>query len=160
MLEKFDFKGCGNCPLSELKPRGACIKNHRVHLKVKITKDIQWEGWNTFYPVFDAGDVVDVKGVAKDGILYCCSGESTLEPGVKDYIDLSAIEIVSVYKSKPKEEKGKWFERYREYEIYISPDETHYFTETRKGVIFSDTSLLNLKTRLDLRGADDGKKEG
>lgn len=102
-LKKYDYKGCGNCPLSELKPRGACIKNHQVHLKIKVTKAISWEAWSRFIPqateqvpVFNVGDVVEVDGVAKDGILYCCDGESTLHPGVKDYIDLDAIEILEV----------------------------------------------------------------
>lgn len=93
-LEKYDFRGCGNCPPSELKPRGACIKNHRVHLKIKVTKPILWEDWGERKLVFKIGDVVEVEGVAKEGILYCCSGESTLHPGVKDYIDLNAIEIL------------------------------------------------------------------
>lgn len=94
VLEKYGFMGCGNCPLSVLKPRGACIKNYRVHLKIKVTKPISWEGWNEFLPAFKVGDVVEVEGVAKDGILYCCSGESTLYPGAKDYLMLDAIDIL------------------------------------------------------------------
>lgn len=95
MLDKYDYKGCGNCPLKELS-WGACVKEHRVNLKIKVTEAIQWEDWGVSKLVFEVGDVVEVEGVAKDGILYCCSGESTLHPGVKDYIDLDAIEILEV----------------------------------------------------------------
>ena len=94
-MEKYNYRGCGNCPLKNLS-WGACVKEHRVNLKIKVTKPILWEDWNRFRPVFKVGDVIAVDGVAKDGILYCCSGESTLHPGVKDYIDLDAIEILEV----------------------------------------------------------------
>ena len=97
-MEKYNYRGCGSCPLSKELERGVCVKDHRVHLRVKVTKPILWEmtwtGRSAF--VFAVGDVVEVKGVSKDGILYCCSGESTLHPGVKDYIDLDSIEILEV----------------------------------------------------------------
>ncbi len=95
-LEKYDYRGCGNCPLSKELERGACVKEYRVYLKIKVTKPISWEAWNGFIPVFNVGDIVEVRGVAKDGVLYCCGGESTLHPGVKDYMNLDALEILEV----------------------------------------------------------------
>lgn len=100
-MEKYNYKGCGKCPLSGLAEEiqyGTCVKEYHVDLRVKVTKPILWEvAWTgRFALVFKVGDVVAVDGVAKDGILYCCSGESTLHPGVKDYIDLDAIEILEV----------------------------------------------------------------
>jgi len=98
-MEKYNYRGCGKCPLSGLAEEieyGACVKEYRVNLRIKITKLVRWEDWNVFRTVFNVGDVVAVDGVAKDGILYCCSGESTLHPGVKDYIDLDAIEILEI----------------------------------------------------------------
>ena len=96
MLEKYDYRGCGNCPLSKELERGTCVKEYRVHLKIKVTKAILWEAWNRFIPAFRVGDDIEAEGVAKDGILYCCTGESTLHPGVKDYMSLDAIEILVV----------------------------------------------------------------
>lgn len=95
MLEKYDYKGCGKCPLKELS-WGACVEEHRIRLRVKVTKPILWEAWNRFIPAFKVSDVVEAKGVAKDGTLYCCTGESTLHPGVKDYMNLGALEILEV----------------------------------------------------------------
>lgn len=99
MLDKYNYKGCGNCPLSGLGEEieyGTCVKEYHIDLRVKVTEPISWEAGMHFIPVFKVGDIVEVDGVAKDGILYCCSGESTLHPGIKDYIDLSAIEILEV----------------------------------------------------------------
>ena len=98
-LEKYDYRGCGSCPLRAdfgTESYGDCVKNHRVHLKIKVTKAILWEAWNRFIPAFKVGDAVEVEGVAKDGILYCCTGESTLHSGVKDYMNLDALEILEV----------------------------------------------------------------
>ena len=94
-LEKYDFKGCGNCPLSK-EERGSCIKNHRVYLKIKVIKPVSWEGWNRFIKVFNVGDIINAEGVAKDGILYCVTAESPRHPGVTDYIMLDAIDVLEV----------------------------------------------------------------
>ncbi len=92
-LEKYDYKGCGNCPLSK-EDRGSCIENHSVNLKIKIIRPVSWEGWGGFIPVFNVGDVINAEGVVKDGVLYCVSAESTIHPGVKDYIMLDAVGIL------------------------------------------------------------------
>lgn len=98
-LEKYNYTGCGKCPLAN--PRGDCIKNHRIHLKVKITKAISWEAWGAFINVFNVGDIINGEGVAKDGTLYCFGAESPLHPEVKDYIPLNAIEIQEVTEHEP-----------------------------------------------------------
>lgn len=92
-LEKYDYRGCGNCPLSK-EDYGSCIKNYRVYLKIKIIKPVSWEDWGRFVPVFNVGDVINAEGVTKDGVLYCVGAESTIHPGVKDYIMLDAIDVV------------------------------------------------------------------
>ena len=92
-LEKYDYKGCGRCPLSKGE-RGSCIRDYRVDLKVKIIKPVSWEDWGGFIPAFNIGDVINAEGVVKDGVLYCVDAESTIHPGVKDYIMLDAIDVL------------------------------------------------------------------
>lgn len=94
-FRKYDYKGCGNCPLSKEK-YGSCVKNHSVQLKIKIIKPVSWESWGCFLPVFNVGDIIKADGVAKDGVLYCVGAESTIHPGVKDYIMLDAVEVLEV----------------------------------------------------------------
>ena len=93
-LKKYDYRGCGKCPLSTSLLRGNCIKEYRVDLKIRIVKPISWERWGGLTPVFNVGDEVDAKGVAKNEVLYCVGAESTIHPGVKDYIMLDAIDIL------------------------------------------------------------------
>ena len=93
-LEKYNYTGCNSCPLSKLEPRGVCVREYRILIKVKITKAVFWEDWCVQRLVFSKGDVVEGKAVVKDGILYCFTAESTMSPGVSDYLDLGSIEVL------------------------------------------------------------------
>lgn len=77
------FSGCGGCPI------GNCAKTlSESTVLLRHTGDERWDNWGRIVSVFGRGDLVEVR-IRHDGCLvYCGSAESTLYPGVHDFVDL------------------------------------------------------------------------
>ena len=81
-----EYRGCGGCPVVE-----ACEAKQltKTRTTLRHTGDQRWDNWGTIVSVFRPGDLVEIT-LRHDGhTIYCGTGaESTLYPGVTDYVHL------------------------------------------------------------------------
>ena len=77
------FTGCGGCPVedcSDTLSESVVVLRH--------TGDERWDNWGRIVSVFGRGDLVHVRIMHDRSLVYCGRAESTLYPGIHDFVGL------------------------------------------------------------------------
>jgi hypothetical protein len=87
-----EFRGCGGCPMNT-QDCSTHLSNTKVRLK--HTGNERWDNWGHIVPVFRPGELVEVELRYDEQVIYCVTAESTIYPGVSDYINLKNFEEIT-----------------------------------------------------------------
>lgn len=89
-MKVYRFTGCGGCPIRD------CAKALLESVvMLRHTGNERWDNWGSIVSVFALGDVVEVTIRHDHGTVYCGAAESTLYPGVHDFVSLQNFDEVA-----------------------------------------------------------------
>ncbi len=91
-MKKVDnWQGCGKCKLCR---EGVDCRIYTKKIRMEFVKSEKWDDWGKMVTAFPKGTIIYGTAVVKDGVVYCASAESSLYPGITDFVNLKNIKIL------------------------------------------------------------------
>lgn len=80
------FRGCGACP----KRDSHCqLSLTTPSIRLRHSGNERWDNWGRIVSVFRPNEWVEVLLTHDINYIYCATAESSIYPGISDYVDLA-----------------------------------------------------------------------